>query len=126
MSQIFIENAINDKPIIIDGDGEEKLDFTYIDDLCDGVEKIISNKNSINQIFNLTYGNARKIIELVEILKNYFDDLNIQFKKRDKLMPFRGTLSNNKAKDLINFKPKFPIEKGYTKYIEWYKNFYEG
>ena len=98
VSQIFIENAINKMPIIIDGDGQEKLDFTYIEDLCDGVEKIISNENSINQIFNLTFGNARKIIELVEILKKYFDNIDIQFKKRDKLMPFRGTLSNLKAK----------------------------
>ena len=124
VSQIFIENAINKMPIIIDGDGQEKLDFTYIEDLCDGVEKIISNENSINQIFNLTFGNARKIIELVEILKKYFDNIDIQFKKRDKLMPFRGTLSNLKAKSLINFEPKFSIETGYAKYIEWYKKFY--
>tara|TARA_B100001093_G_scaffold486409_1_gene521703 strand:+ start:7163 stop:8140 length:978 start_codon:yes stop_codon:yes gene_type:complete len=124
VSQIFIENAIAKKPIIIDGDGQEKLDFTYIEDLCSGVEQIISNKKSINQIFNLTFGSARKIIELVEILKNYFNDVEVQFKKRDKLMPFRGTLSNAKAKNLINFNPKFSIENGYVKYIEWYKEFY--
>ena len=41
VGQIFIENAINKKSIFIDGDGSDKLDFTYIDDLCDGVEKII-------------------------------------------------------------------------------------
>ena len=124
VSQIFIENAINNQPIQIDGDGEEKLDFTYIEDLCDGVEKIISNKNSINEIFNITFGNARKIVELVEILKDNFKNIEINFKKRDKLMPFRGTLSNAKAKNLINFNPKFSIENGYLRYIKWYKNFY--
>ena len=57
------------KDIIINGSGEEKLDFTYIDDLIQGISKIIGNKKSYNQIFNITYGDGRKIIELVEILK---------------------------------------------------------
>ncbi len=122
VGQIFIENAINNKPIFIDGDGSEKLDFTYIEDLCDGVEKIISKENSSNHTFNLTYGNSRKISDLVDILKLHFKNLKIEFKKRDKLMPFRGTLSTDKAKKILNFKPNFPIEKGYESYIKWYKS----
>ena len=39
-------------------------------------------------------------------------------------MPKRGTLSVRKAKELLNFKPKFSIEVGYKKYINWYKNFW--
>ena len=39
-------------------------------------------------------------------------------------MPKRGTLLNEKSKDLLKFKPSFQIEQGYTKYIEWYKNFW--
>ena len=38
VGQIFIENALNKKEITVDGDGEEKLDFTYIKDLVDGVK----------------------------------------------------------------------------------------
>ena len=38
-------------------------------------------------------------------------------------MPNRGTLDNSKAKELIGFAPKYPIEVGYKKYIDWYKNF---
>jgi len=40
VGQIFIENALNNIEIKIDGDGEEKLDFTYIKDLIQGVKKI--------------------------------------------------------------------------------------
>ena len=39
-------------------------------------------------------------------------------------MPERGTLDVSKAKRLINYKPKFNIEKGYKTYIEWYKKMY--
>ncbi len=122
VGQIFIENAINNKTIFIDGDGSEKLDFTYIEDLCDGVEKIISQNNSSNETFNLTFGNSRKISDLIDILKSHFKSLKIEFKPRDKLMPFRGTLSNDKAKKILNFTPSFPIERGYESYIKWYKS----
>ena len=69
VGQIFIENALNDIEIRIDGDGEEKLDFTYIKDLVQGVKKIISTDKSRNQIFNLTFGSSRKINDMLGILK---------------------------------------------------------
>jgi nucleoside-diphosphate-sugar epimerase len=40
-------------------------------------------------------------------------------------MPKRGTLSIEKAKNLLNYSPLWPIEKGYTQYIDWYKNFFK-
>ena len=72
VGQIFIENALQNKDIIINGDGKDKLDFTYIKDLINGVYKIVLNKNSKNQIFNLTYGKGRSIKDLIKILKKIF------------------------------------------------------
>jgi hypothetical protein len=40
-------------------------------------------------------------------------------------MPYRGTLSMNKAKSLLNLKSNWQLEKGYRKYINWYINFYQ-
>ena len=51
----------------------------------------------------MTYGNAKKITDLILILKNHFPNLKIVLKKRDKLMPKRGTLSIVKAKKKIKF-----------------------
>ena len=124
VGQIFIESALNNKEIVIDGDGEEKLDFTYIQDLIHGFLKIIKNESSKNQIFNITYGDARKINDLIKILNNHFNNLNVTYKKRDKLMPIRGTLSTKKAKKLLSFNSSWPIEKGYVEYIEWYKKIF--
>ena len=77
VGQIFIENLVNNNEITINGNGEDKLDFTYIEDFIDGVEKCCSNKNAINQTFNLTYGNSRPIIDLIEILKSNFDNVRV-------------------------------------------------
>ena len=121
----FIENALNDAEIKIQGDGNEKLDFTYIDDLVNGIINSIENKNSINQTFNITYGDSRSINELLEILKKEFKNINVSYEKRDKLMPIRGTLSTSKAKKLLGYESQWPIETGYIKYINWYKSFFK-
>ena len=125
VGQIFIENALFDKDIVIDGDGNEKLDFTYIEDLTDGILKIISNVKSRNEIFNLTFGEGRKIKDLIKILKKFFPNLRVKYKKRDKLMPKRGKLNMIKAKKLLKFNPKWRLEEGYTNYIKWYLEFYK-
>ena len=125
VGQIFIENALFDKDLTINGDGKEKLDFTYIEDLTEGILNIINNKNSINQIFNLTYGEGREIYEMIDILKDSFPKLKVKKVDRDNLMPHRGTLSMNKAKSLLSFKSNWRLEKGYKRYIDWYINFFK-
>ena len=124
VGQIFIENAIQDKEIKINGDGEERLDFTYIEDLIQGISLCCESEKAKNEIFNITYGNSRKINDLLNILKKEFQDIKIEYKERDKLMPIRGTLSIDKAKKLINFSPKYSIDVGYIKYINWYRSFW--
>jgi nucleoside-diphosphate-sugar epimerase len=125
VGQIFIENALFDKELTINGDGKEKLDFTYIEDLTDGILNIINNKNSINQIFNLTFGEGREINEMIDILKESFPKLKVKKVDRDNHMPYRGTLSMNKAKSLLSLKSNWKLEKGYKRYIEWYVNFFK-
>ena len=125
VGQIFIENALNQEEITIQGDGNEFLDFTYIKDLIGGIVKILETENSYNEIFNITYGKSRSINTLLEVLTTEFDDLRVKYEQRDKLMPLRGTLSINKAKEKIGYNPSWPLEKGYIEYIKWYKNFFK-
>jgi len=120
VGQIFIEEALKGNPINITGDGSSSLDFTYVDDFVSGIVNVITNKASKNQTFNLTYGEARTIGQMADIIKHYFKDIRINYISKDKLTPDRGTLDVQKAKNLIGYSPQYPLEKGYPKYIEWY------
>ncbi len=122
VGQIFIENLIQNKEIVVNGSSKQRLDFTYIDDLMMGVKKIIENKNSLNETFNLTFGHSESLGTMMKILKKNFKNFKVSYQKKDKLMPKRGTLSVKKARKLINYHPKFNLEKGYQRYINWYKN----
>jgi nucleoside-diphosphate-sugar epimerase len=44
--------------------------------------------------------------------------------ERDALMPERGTLSIAKAKKLVGYEPRFPLEIGYRRYINWYRELF--
>lgn len=122
VGQIFIENAIKGSTVSIRGNGEDRLDFTYIQDLVQGVCKVIEHENSKNQIFNLTYGEARSVGDMLNILASNFPDVSVKYIPRDNLMPNRGTLSVDKARRLIDYDPQHPLEIGFAKYIAWYKS----
>ena len=123
VGQIFIENAIEGKDITINGDGSDRLDFTYIEDLCGGIKNIIENENSINETFNLTYGQSRSIAQMAELIHQNFPQVKINYLPKDKLVPDRGTLYIDKARDLIGYNPQYDLARGYVEYINWYKSF---
>jgi len=118
VSQIFVEAAINNKEIFVEGPNE-KLDFTYIDDLVDGLILAGTKLKSKNETFNITFGKARRLIDFVNILKKYFPNLKVTIKPKDISKPSRGTLSIIKAKNLIGYKPKTSIEMGIKKYLNF-------
>lgn len=122
VGQIFIENAIRGLDVKINGDGSDRLDFTYIGDVIHGMERIIASEASKNQVFNITYGESRSIAEMAEILKKQFPEIAIHYLPKDNLMPSRGTLSVDKARELIGYNPQNPLETGFPKYIEWYRS----
>lgn len=125
VGQIFIENAIEGKEIIINGDGSDRLDFTYIGDFISGVVNILESDKSKNQLFNLTYGESRSLAQMADIVKEYFQDVKITYVPKDRLTPDRGTLSVDKARTVIGYNPQFPLEKGFIEYIKWYKELYK-
>lgn len=122
VGQVFIENALQGTEITITGDGSDRLDFTYIGDLVDGIVKTIQNDNAKNEILNLTYGSSCSLANMAAIIEEHFENVKIRYVPKDKLTPKRGTLSVEKAEKLIGYEPRWPLEKGFVKYINWYKD----
>jgi nucleoside-diphosphate-sugar epimerase len=123
VGQVYIETALQGGTLRVDGDGAERIDFTYIEDLVAGICGAIESPAAKNETFNLTNGGARSIKELVDVIREHFPKVQIEYVQRDNLMPFRGTLSVDKAARIFGYEPKNPIEVGFPKYIEWYRQF---
>lgn len=120
VSQAFIENALSGKPLLLEGGGQGRLDFTHISDLVDGMIRAIAVHKGSTNTFNLTFGNARTIADLAAIVKDVVPEAILEERPRDENKPVRGTLSTERAQKQLNFVPKLTLEIGYKRYCEWY------
>jgi nucleoside-diphosphate-sugar epimerase len=122
VTQIFLDKAIKDETINIQGK-DEKLDFTYVKDIAWGFYLAAVKPGGKNQAFNITYGHAQKLIDYVLVLKKYFPRLKYKITARDKFRPRRGTLSIKKAQKFLGYNPKFSLNKGVKEYINFKKKY---
>lgn len=122
VSQVFIENALTGRPLHLEGGGEGRLDFTCIDDLVDGMVRALAlhGGSHSSQTFNLTFGNARTVAELAAVVKAVVPNALLEERPRANDKPIRGTLSTERARELLGFAPKWSLETGYRRYCEWY------
>lgn len=120
VSQIFLENAFAGRDLVFMGDEGEKLDFTYIKDLVQGLILTGFHPKAQGEIFNITFGDAQPVLKLPEILREFFPGVKVRVEQRNQATPLRGTLLNKKARQLIGFKPSWSLELGYRNYINWY------
>lgn len=123
VGQAFIENALVGEDLVVNGDGSDSLDFTYIDDVVQGVILSMTRREALNETFNITFGDARQLNHLAELVMEHFPGLALVHNPRDGLMPERGSLSVEKARNLLGYDPQHPVEEGFVRYIQWYKDF---
>jgi nucleoside-diphosphate-sugar epimerase len=121
VSQAFIESALVGRTLRVDGEGDEKLDFTYVDDVANGIIAAITHPGARNEVFNMTAGKGRSLRELVTLVQEHFPEVEVEYVERDALRPFRGTLSMAKAKRLMDFAPQIELEDGLERYVSWYR-----
>ena len=122
VSQIFIESALVGDTLKVDGEGDERIDFSYIDDVVDGVVRAIGHPAARNEAFNITTGASRSLRDLIDIVREHFPEVQVEFVERDALRPYRGTLDIDKARRLIGYDPATTLEQGLDRYVSWYRD----
>tara|TARA_B100000900_G_scaffold299229_1_gene257825 strand:- start:5516 stop:6466 length:951 start_codon:yes stop_codon:yes gene_type:complete len=117
----FFDKAINNEVITLHN-GENKVDFTYRQDAAYGIVKAALS-DVANTSFNITAGNATSLRTLAETIieitgsKSEIKDIGMQ-----SLYPMRGTLDISRAKDLLEYEPKFTLRQGLESYYDWLQN----
>jgi nucleoside-diphosphate-sugar epimerase len=120
VSQKFVENALIGKPLLLEGGGSGRLDFTHIEDVVQGIILALFLGGGKSRTFNITFGNARTIADLADIIKEYIPEVILEERPAAKEKPKRGTLMVDRAKEYLGFEPRFPLDKGYREYVQWY------
>ncbi len=129
---LFTDAILNGKPIKVFNHGKLERDFTYIDDIVEGVVKIIESDPKSKKIGNILYkvyniGNNQSV-KLMDFIKAIEACLGVNAKK-DMLPMQPGDVLRTWANvdDLIqdyDYKPNTPVEEGIAQFINWYKNYH--
>jgi len=117
----FFANAMNDRTITVH-DGDNKVDFTYINDTAEGIIKAALSEVS-NRSFNITAGNATSLRTAAEkIIALTGSKSEILDTGAHKLYPRRGTLDISRAQKQLGYAPETSFDEGLEKYYEWLQN----
>lgn len=136
----FTDKFFNEEEIQIfnNGDFDNDLyrDFTYVDDIVEGIERLISSPPSeegkvAHEVYNIGNSSPEKLMMFIETLEKCLSislGRNVEFKK--KFEPIKpGDVpatyaSTSKLEKAVGFKPKTSIEEGMQKFTDWYCEYY--
>lgn len=123
----FIYWAIKGLPLPITGTGEETRDFTYVGDIVDGLLRAGVMESAVGQEFNLASGKETRIIDLAHMINEATGNTaGIRFVQRRKWdTKSRLLASIDKARQLIGYEPKTPLEVGIQNTIRWFRHNWE-
>jgi len=124
---IFTSKILQGKVIELydDPSGTIKRDFTFIDDIVEGIVRAFEYKGGF-EIFNLGYGKPIQLIDFLSILEDYAGKkAKFEYHPRqlgDVDITYADT---SKAKRILAFEPKTKVEDGIKEYVSWFKQYYD-
>ena len=123
---IWLGRIIRNQDLIIFGDGEQSRDFTYIKDVIKA-NILAAESNTGGEIFNIGASSPITITDLAKLLLKLTNKDNLKLIYKD---PRPGDILHSyadisKAKEILNFIPKYAPESGLRDYLEWYCSEYK-
>ena len=116
----FIIQALNNNDLTIYGNGKQTHSFCYIDDLIDGLVKLMNS--DYKYPINIGNPNEITIIELSNAIKELVNkDIKITYLDLPEDDPKRRKPDITKAKEILNWEPEVGLNEGFLKLINFYK-----
>jgi UDP-glucuronate 4-epimerase len=125
----FTKDILEDKAIDIFNYGDMKRDFTYIDDIVQGIniaiDRLITFDKSLNEIYNIGYGQQVNLLDFVAEIET-----NLGKTANKNLLPKHPADTQETWSDItklqkLGYNPNTPIKQGVANFISWYKNYYK-
>ena len=123
----FIYWAMKGLPLPITGTGEETRDFTYLEDIVDGLLRAGAMESAVGQEFNLASGKETRVKDLAHMINEATGNkAGMRFTQRRKWDTKPRLLASiDRARELIGYEPKTSFEDGLKHTIEWFKKNWE-
>ncbi len=125
----FVSQLMKGESPVINGDGNYSRDFTYIDNVIQAnlLSLITENKEALNTVYNVAYGDRNTLNDLMKYLKQYLSEFDSKIAHIEvKHGPNRvgdiphSHASIEKAKNNLGYNPRYSLQKGLQEAVEWY------
>jgi dTDP-L-rhamnose 4-epimerase len=121
---IFSGRLLNDQPPVIYEDGEQARDFIHVSDIVQGLLLAMERPEADNEVFNLGTGVPTSIGHVARLLSQHLTDGRVepQILNRFRAGDIRTCYADlSKARDLLGFEPRVPLEEGLDDLLAWVK-----
>lgn len=128
---LFTKGIIERKPIIAFNNGNMTRDFTYVDDIANGVIGVLSYHISLqgekfSEIFNIGRGEPVKLMDFIKAIESKLDrKAIIDYQPKHPADVPMTWADTTKLQNLIGYKPIVSIEEGVNNFIDWYLDYYK-
>ena len=121
---LFIQAVLNNEPPLVNGDGEQSRDFTFIANAVHANEQALftQNTDAVNQVYNIAFGERTTLNEVFEMIKEVAgSDLAPRYGPERKGDVRHSLADISKAKSLLGYHPSFNVKQGLKIAFEWYR-----
>ena len=122
---LFADAILNDRAIKVFNHGKMSRDFTYVDDIVDGIVKVINNPSPYN-IYNIGNNSPVNLMKFIETIENALD--KEATKNFMDIQPGDVESTFADVSGLIedfDYKPETPLSHGVDEFVKWYREFYK-
>jgi UDP-glucose 4-epimerase len=121
----WIFAAFKGEPLVVYGDGEQKRDFTFVDDVVQILSRSIRENHDADYAVNLAFGNPVTLNEIIGVFTSYFGGIKVEYKEIRK-GDIRNSESNPETLSELhdNQIKKTPLEVGLVATFDWFKKQY--
>lgn len=127
---LFADAIAHDKPIKVFNNGEMFRDFTYIDDIVNGIINIVESDQPINEdglyygVYNIGCGHKENLLDFITVIEKSFGK-----EAKKEFLPMQAGdvvttyASTEKLQKDFGYKPTITIKEGIPRFVEWYKEY---
>ena len=116
----FVQSAVKEGKIELDGVRDTEKDFTYVSDVVEGVLLAYEKEKLQHRLFNISSGKLTSTEEIIDVIAELLPNVSINVGPGvEEVLPY---FDISRAEEELGYHPKYDLKRAITEYIEWLKS----